>query len=257
MEVRLMGHLLEVRGLTRRFGGLTAVSDVSFAIERGEIFGIIGPNGAGKTTLFNVIAGWFRPSAGTVTFDGHDISGHSSDEVGRRGIARTFQAVHVFKEHTVAENLRRADVIARCHNPFTWFSQRKRPGPREMNAVARFVGLADLLESNAGGLGYGLQKILGIGMAMMVSPKLLLMDEPAAGLNSSEKKAAAVLIRKLRDELGITILLVEHDMPLVMGICERILVINQGKPIALGTPAVVKADITVIEAYLGEDYEFA
>ena len=252
-----MTHLLEVQGLGRRFGGLTAVSGVSFSVEKGEIFGIIGPNGAGKTTLFNVIAGHYRPSAGTVAFNGDDISGHSSDEIGRRGIARTFQAVNVFKEHTVAENLRRAEVAHRCHNLFAYFAHRNTAGKADLNEVARFVGLADVLDNVAGSLAYGLQKILGIGMAMMVSPKLILMDEPAAGLNSSEKKTAAALIRRLRDERGITILLVEHDMPLVMGICDRILVINQGKRIAQGTPDEVKANPAVIEAYLGEDYEFA
>jgi branched-chain amino acid transport system ATP-binding protein len=249
--------LLQVDALSRRFGGLTAVSEVSFAVKRGEIFGIIGPNGAGKTTLFNVIAGHFRPSSGKVCFDGHDISGHSSDEISRRGIARTFQAVHVFKAHTVAENLRRADVIARCHGPFAYAAHRSKPTCVDPAEVARFLGLTEHLGSNAGGLAYGLQKILGIGMAMMVSPHLLLMDEPAAGLNSSEKKAASTLIRRLRDERGITVLVVEHDMPLVMAICDRILVINQGKPIALGTPVEVKSDARVIDAYLGEDYEFA
>jgi len=236
---------------------LTAVSDVSFAVEPGEIFGIIGPNGAGKTTLFNVIAGHYRPSAGKVAFEGHDISGHSSDEIARRGIARTFQAVHVFTEHTAKENLRRAEVIGRRHNPIAYFAHRKRAATADPREIAGFVGLTEAFDLYAGSLAYGLQKLLGIGMAMMVAPKLLLMDEPAAGLNPSEKKAAAVLIRRLRDERGITVLLVEHDMPLVMGVCDRILVINQGKPIALDTPSVIKADATVIEAYLGEDYEFA
>jgi branched-chain amino acid transport system ATP-binding protein len=252
-----MAHLLAVDGLSRRFGGLMAVSDVSFAVEKGEIFGIIGPNGAGKTTLFNVIAGHYRPSAGSVHFEGSDISGQSSDAIARRGIARTFQAVHVYAEHSARENLRRAEVIGRCHNPLAYFTRHRQHSQVDLGEVARFVGLQEHLESPAGSLAYGLQKILGIGMAMMVAPKLLLMDEPAAGLNPSEKKAASVLIRRLRDELGITILLVEHDMPLVMGVCDRILVINRGKPIALGTPAEVKADASVIEAYLGEDYEFA
>ena len=152
------GHVLEVQGLTRRFGGLTAVSDVSFQVERGEIFGIIGPNGAGKTTLFNVIAGHFRPSAGTVTFEGQDISGQTSDAIGRLGIARTFQAVNVFKEHTVAENLRRADVAHRCHNPWAWLSHRNSAGRADAHDVARFLGLDDSMQGEAGSLAYGDRK---------------------------------------------------------------------------------------------------
>jgi len=253
-----MPELLEVRGLTKRFGGLTAVSKVSFSVSDGEIFGIIGPNGAGKTTLFNVIAGHYRPTGGTVALGGHDISGHSSDEIARRGIARTFQAVHVFGTHTVRENLRRAEVLRLRNSPRAYFSSRKAAVEADrLGRVAGFVGLGDVLGLPAGGLAYGLQKMLGIGMAIMAAPRLLLMDEPAAGLNSSEKKEAGLLIRRLRDELGITILLVEHDMPLVMGTCDRILVVNRGEPLALGTPAQVKADASVIDAYLGEDYDFA
>ncbi|MBB3014081.1 ABC transporter ATP-binding protein [Cupriavidus alkaliphilus] len=249
--------LLEVQGLNRRFGGLTAVSDVSFAVQQGEIFGIIGPNGAGKSTLFNVIAGHLKPSAGKVRFDDHDISGHASDEISRRGIGRTFQSVHVFAKQTVAENLRRAEILARRHNPFAYLARRALSSQADVADVASFVGLTGYLDNEAGGLAYGLQKILGVGMAMMAEPRLLLMDEPAAGLNPSEKRAMGALIRKLREQRGITVLLVEHDMPLVMSSCDRILVINQGKPIALGTPAAVKADPSVIDAYLGEDYEFA
>jgi branched-chain amino acid transport system ATP-binding protein len=253
-----MTPLLEVRGLSRRFGGLVAVSDISLSLQPGEIFGIIGPNGAGKTTLFNVIAGHYRPSGGTVAFEGEDISGHSSDEIARRGIARTFQAVHVFKGETVEENLRRAETIGRRHDPVAYFFRRAGHGVgADLHEVARFLGLHDKLDIVAGSMAYGLQKALGVGIAMMVSPKLLLMDEPAAGLNPSEKKAAAALIRRLRDERGVSVLLVEHDMPLVMGVCDRILVIAQGKFVALGTPDEVKADADVIEAYLGEDYEFA
>jgi len=252
-----MASILEVDALTRRFGGLTAVAGVSFSVEASEIFGIIGPNGAGKTTLFNVIAGHYRPSAGRVFFGGQDITARSSDWIGRCGIARTFQAVNVFQEQTVAENLRRAEVIARHHNPLTYLVNRARPTKAEIDEVADFIGVSGHLDAPAGSLAYGLQKILGIGMAMMASPKLLLMDEPAAGLNPSEKRAAGRLIKRLRDERGISILIVEHDMPLVMGICERILVVNQGKSIALDTPAQIKADPQVIEAYLGEDYEFA
>ncbi len=248
--------LLVVDSLTRRFGGLVAASDVSFTVAPGEIFGIIGPNGAGKTTLFNVIAGHYRPTAGRVSFEGKDISGHAADEVGRRGIARTFQAVHIFKNETVRANLHRAAVLARRHNPLTWLSRRPHATP-DLEGTAAFLGLDMLLDNVAGSLAYGLQKTVGVGLAMMVGPKLMLMDEPAAGLNPSEKIAAAALIRRLRDERGISVLLVEHDMPLVMGICDRILVLNQGMPIALGTPADVKSDKSVIDAYLGEDYEFA
>jgi branched-chain amino acid transport system ATP-binding protein len=252
-----MAHMLEVRGVTKRFGGLVASSNVSFDLDQGEIFGIIGPNGAGKTTLFNVIAGHYRPTAGTITFEGRDISGHPSDQIGRSGIARTFQAVHLFKEETVAENLRRAAVIARNDTPFAYFSRKTLPPRADMDSVLHFLGLADSQHSIAGSLPYGKQKMLGVGMALMASPKLLLMDEPVAGLNPSEKRAAGLLIRRLRDERGISILLVEHDMPLVMSTCDRIMVVNQGAPIALGTPSAIKADARVIDAYLGEDYEFA
>jgi branched-chain amino acid transport system ATP-binding protein len=252
-----MGYLLEVNKLTKRFGGLTAVSEVSFNVNKGEIFGVIGPNGAGKTTLFNVIAGHYKPTAGRVTLNDSDITGQSSDAVARRGIARTFQAVNVFKEETVRENLRRSDVLARCHSPLAYLTRRKGGSLADLADVANFTGMTEHLDAIAGSMAYGLQKVLGIGMAMMVAPQLVLMDEPAAGLNSSEKRTAASLIRRLRDERGISVLLVEHDMPLVMGVCDRILVVNQGKPIALGTPAEVKADKGVIDAYLGEDYEFA
>jgi branched-chain amino acid transport system ATP-binding protein len=252
-----MSFLLETRNLTKRFGGLTAVSDISFGVKEGEIFGVIGPNGAGKSTLFNVIAGYYKPTTGTVAFDGHDISGHTSNEIAHRGIARTFQSVHVFKEHSAAENLRRAGMISRAHNPFLYLSRRTRSRTPDPATVASFVGLEKYADITAGGLAYGLQKVLGIGMAMMVAPKLILMDEPAAGLNPSEKRDAGLLIRRLRDEQGITIVIVEHDMPLVMGICDRILVVNQGKQLALGTPSEVRENTAVVDAYLGEDYEFA
>jgi branched-chain amino acid transport system ATP-binding protein len=252
-----MAHILNVSNLVKRFGGLSAVSDVSFDVAEGEIFGIIGPNGAGKTTLFNVIAGYFPPTAGKVALEGHDITGRSSDDIARRGIARTFQAVHNFGHLSVRENLRRSEVIARCYNPLAYLKHRKTILPADIVDVAGFVGLDGVLDNLAGELAYGQQKILGIGMAMMVSPKLILMDEPAAGLNSSEKRGMRQLIQRLRAERGISVLLVEHDMPLVMGTCDRILVVNQGQPIALGTPDVIKADEKVIDAYLGEDYEFA
>jgi branched-chain amino acid transport system ATP-binding protein len=253
-------YRLDVRGVSRRFGGLMAVADVSFSMEQGEIFGVIGPNGAGKTTLFNIIAGHYRPNSGRILLDGNDITGRRSDQIARLGVARTFQAVHVFTGETVAENLRRARLLATSHSPLAYL--RSRPtggsGPTEaMEEVAEFVGLSHAMNRVAGGLAYGFQKILSIGMALMLSPKLLLMDEPAAGLNPSEKRLAEQLIRRLRDERGIDVLLVEHDMILVMGVCDRILVVNQGRPIAIGTPDAIKEDQAVIDAYLGMDYEFA
>ncbi|MDR5798139.1 ABC transporter ATP-binding protein [Caballeronia sp. LZ008] len=252
-----MSYMLEVKGLSKRFGGLVASSNINFSVETGEIFGVIGPNGAGKTTLFNVIAGHYRPSAGSIVFEGREISGRTSNQIGRIGIARTFQAVHLFRSESVAENLRRAAVISRRHSPLAYFTASSEGIQAKLDAVSQFLGFEGFLRSVAGSLPYGHQKMLGVGMALMTSPKLLLMDEPVAGLNPSEKKEAASTIRRIRDELGVTILLVEHDMPLVMGICDRIMVINQGKPLALGCPETIKSDASVIEAYLGEDYEFA
>ena len=252
-----MSHILEVSGLTKRFGGLVACSNISFNVQRGEIFGIIGPNGAGKTTLFNVIAGHYRQTAGKVVFEGRDITGLSSDKVCRAGIGRTFQAVHVFKQLSVRENLRRAEIIGRRCDPFSYFVRGKAGPKADWEEIASIFGLQNLPDAIAGSLPYGLQKMLGVSLALLASPRLLLMDEPVAGLNPSEKKAAGSVIRRLRDDFGITILLVEHDMRLVMDVCDRILVVNQGNPIALGTPSEIRADSRVVDAYLGEDYEFA
>lgn len=249
--------MFRVEGLTKRFGGLVACSEISFDVAPNEIFGVIGPNGAGKTTLFNVIAGYYRPTSGRVFLEGRDITGLSSDKIGRQGIGRTFQGVHMFKSATVRENLRRAEVIARRHDPFAYFFGTKTARDARYEEICDITGLTGVLDVVAGSLPYGLQKMLGVGMALVGSPKLLLMDEPVAGLNSSEKKEARSMIRRLREGHDVTVILVEHDMPLVMSLCDRILVVNQGKPIALATPAEIRADQRVIDAYLGEDYEFA
>lgn len=251
-----MTLLLQVDGLTKRFGGLTAVSEVSFRLNKGEIFGIIGPNGAGKTTLFNVIAGHYRASAGKVSFGGGDITSAPSNRIAKAGIARTFQAVHLFRQETMRENLRRAAVMARLSTPLALFSGKGKAQDSLIDEVADFIGMTAMLNNRAGDLAYGHQKMIGVGMAMMVSPRLLLMDELAAGLNPSEKREATSLVRRLRDERGISVLIVEHDMPLVMNVCERILVLAQGKSLAQGTPDEIKANPTVIDAYLGENYEF-
>ncbi|MFP3606450.1 ABC transporter ATP-binding protein [Paraburkholderia sp. SIMBA_053] len=252
---------IEVSRLGRRFGGLRAVDDVSFSVERGEIFGIIGPNGAGKSTLFNLIAGLFRPSAGRVAFESRDITGLPSDAVARIGIGRTFQGVHAFRDLTALDNLRRAALLAHACDPLRYMRNAlsRQPASRaaDCEAIAQLVGLSDVLHATAGGLPYGSKKLLGIGMAMMQSPKVLLMDEPAAGLNPTEKRRLGDVIRRIRDEQGVDVLLVEHDMRLIMGICDRVMVLNQGRMIAIGTPDEVKAHPAVIEAYLGADYEFA
>ncbi|HEV2512130.1 ABC transporter ATP-binding protein [Bosea sp. (in: a-proteobacteria)] len=253
---------LTLAGVSRNFGGLRAVSDMSFETARGEIFGVIGPNGAGKTTLFNVIAGVHPASDGRISFYGKEITGSRSDRVSRLGIARTFQATNVFKEESVSENLRRGALFGEIHSPLAFlrrcFAGRAPAATRpDIDEIAAFIGLADQMGKPAGSLAYGLQKILGVGMALMQRPRLMLMDEPAAGLNPTEKTVMAALIARLRDERGIDVLVVEHDMKLIMSICDRILVVRQGCRIALGTPEAIQADQAVIEAYLGADYEFA
>lgn len=252
---------LELNTLSKRFGGLIAVNGISFSVESQEIFGIIGPNGAGKTTLFNVIAGVHKPSGGQVHYQRKDITGYRIDAVARLGIARTFQAVRVFKTETVRENLRRASLLSRAYDPFAFFRRLK--GREEdliedqIKEVADFIDFQGLMNADAGTLAYGQQKVLGVGMALMKSPQLVLMDEPAAGLNPSEKQDLGELINRMRNDRGLTVLLVEHDMRLIMSICDRILVVNQGTPIALGSPEIIRNDTAVIEAYLGAEYEFA
>jgi branched-chain amino acid transport system ATP-binding protein len=252
---------LQVEGLRRNFGGIQALVDMSFETRRGEVFGVIGPNGAGKTTLFNVIAGSVSPSSGRVRFDGADITALPSERVARLGIARTFQATNIFTRETVAENLRRGALLSKIFSPAAFVRQCCFAAPgadaRRPGDIADFVGLSNCLDQRADTLSYGLQKLLGVGMAMMMQPQLMLMDEPAAGLNPTEKARMAALIRSLRRIRGIDVIVVEHDMPLIMQACDRILVMSFGKRIALGTPLDIRSDPTVIDAYLGAEYDFA
>ncbi len=248
--------LLRTDGLTVKFGGLVALDDVSFEIRRGEILGLIGPNGAGKTTCFNAITGVYRPSGGTVTFDGRPLGKIKRNEITRLGIARTFQNIRLFGEMTALENVVvGTDARHRTSVPGAIF-RTARHRREEHDAVERgmalleFVGIAPKAVEKARNLSYGDQRRLEIARALATEPKLLCLDEPAAGFNPSEKAALMDLIRKIRDD-GFTVLLIEHDMRLVMGVTDRIVVLEFGRKIADDVPAAIRENPAVIAAYLG------
>lgn len=249
--------ILEAKALTRRFGGLVAVKDVSFLIKRNEIFGLIGPNGAGKTTLFNLITGLLPPSDGQLLYQGEDISRLRPHRIAAKGIARTFQNIRLFGDLSALENVLIAQHVHTRSGVLTGVLGLP-PAPREEQKAKQkalelldLMGLSDRAETKARNFAYGDQRRLEIARALALEPQILLLDEPAAGMNSSEKQRLSEFIRELRTQFNLTILLIEHHVPLVMGLCHRIAVLNFGRLIALGNPASVRTDPGVIEAYLG------
>ena len=250
--------ILEARHLGIDFGGLTAVDDFSLTIGRTEIAGLIGPNGAGKTTVFNLLTNVYQPTRGNILLDGYSTAGKSTAQVNRMGIARTFQNIRLFSNMTVLEN-----VEVGLHNSVSenlaasithGFGYRKAEAAAKARSLELldFFSMADLAGAQAGSLPYGAQRRLEIVRALATKPGLLLLDEPAAGMNPSETAELMENIRRIRDTFQIAIMLIEHDMNLVMGICEGICVLNYGKIIAKGTPDEIRANQTVIEAYLGK-----
>jgi branched-chain amino acid transport system ATP-binding protein len=251
-----------VDSLTISFGGLLAVDNVSFKVREKSIFSIIGPNGAGKTTIFNCISGLYIPNSGAITFKVENITGLKPYKIAKRGIARTFQNIELFSKMTTMENLmlgRHIHIKTGVLSGATFFGRKSKAALEEIKHRERIEKIIDLLDLQSvrnqfvGSLPYGTQKLIELGRALALEPELLLLDEPSAGMNSEEKQDLIFWIKDIQEELGITILLIEHDMKVVMDISDRILAINFGKHIGEGTPEDIQGNPEVLEAYLGEE----
>ncbi|MGH1356143.1 MAG: ABC transporter ATP-binding protein [Thalassovita sp.] len=253
--------LLEVDDLAIHFGGVKAVDGVSFKVEEGEVFSIIGPNGAGKSTIFNLISRFYKPTRGTIKFDGQDITTQMAHDIGQLGIARTFQNIELFDHSTVLDNL----MMGRhTHRRTRWYEdmffvpkvRREERGHRQkVEEVIEFLELEAYREKLIAGLPYGVRKVVEIGRALAMGPKMILLDEPASGLSVEESQEVAFWVEDMRRDMGLTVLMVEHDMKLVNQVSDRVLAVANGQPLAMGTPAQVQDDAQVKAAYLGTEVD--